>query len=184
MIIHEDYVKYMSKNKNNIIVLSLLFLEVILIGCTSSESQRPQQVDVAKRIEEKCKTKKSENSGSTNSGCTIKLSDLFDFYWDQMYVFDLAVEDNVISNEIGSAFSSTSPYNSTKWFFLKDGKVVHFEEKLIKEIDKPIEIGGVEFEIKDAERKFAVYDRNAIFEVVELGVGDGKFKYLKCVTCN
>ncbi len=58
----------MSKNKNRIFVLSFVFLEVFVGGCISNQNQTGQQVEVAKRIEEMCKTKITENPESTKSG--------------------------------------------------------------------------------------------------------------------
>jgi hypothetical protein len=174
-----------KRNELEVIVIStILFCFAFGAGCSSDKAPFINEGDLTKRIDELCVTRTNENDDPNKAECIINLKDLFEFSWDQMYVFDLAVEDDVISDQIGSPFSSNTSDYSTKWFFLKDGKVVRFEERQVKEIDKPVSNGDVVFEIKDSERKFALFNKESKFKVVKMNVGDGKFKYLKCLTCD
>jgi hypothetical protein len=181
----ERFRKNMKKRKKTIFTLILSICIFWLSSCKTNDLPTISlENDLQKKIIEDCKQNTTQSPNNSIKNCQVKLNDLFEFSWDIMYVFDAAVDDNVISEQIGKKFLSTSSYYSKKWFFLKDGKIVNFNEKVIKEIDKPIENGDVDFEIRDSQHKFAAFKNNSAFDVDELNVGNGRYYYLKCVTCN
>lgn len=96
----------------------------------------------------------------------------------------MAVEQKVVSKVIGEDFIFLSPYYSNKMFFAKDNKVVNFEQHIMPEVDVPFDDGDVDFEIKDSENKYAVFDKTSLFEVQRIETKNGEFYRLSCVNCN
>ena len=115
--------------------------------------------------------------------CEVKLDKIIESSWDKFYVFDFSVEDQVISKEIGTQFSSTSPYYSSKWFFIKDGHITHFEQRIIPEVDKPNKNGDIDFEIRNSQNKFSVFEKDSLFKAEKHKLTDGDFYELKCLNC-
>jgi hypothetical protein len=164
-------------------VLLFFVAGLFTLTCRPAPSQEQELHNWALRIAELCKSQALEKSVSKDSGCVLKAKEIFKFSWDRLYVFDPAVEDNVIRQRIGSEFTTASEIGSVKWFFMREGKVILLEEKPIQKIDRPVNKGDVKVEITDALKKFSEIEPEDGLEVNELQVGDGTFTYLKCVSC-
>ncbi|HLA95862.1 MAG TPA: hypothetical protein VK612_09090 [Pyrinomonadaceae bacterium] len=124
-----------------------------------------------------------ELASRTNNRDPLTIYSMTNFDWDKLYVFDLAVEDDEISQVLGIEFQSTSNQYSKKWFFEKGGVIVEREQKFIDEIEKPTKAGDVEFDITDSVRKFAVFKRDDLFTVEEKKIQGGRYFLLHCSTC-
>ena len=115
--------------------------------------------------------------------CQFQLKDVTNFSWDRFFVFDLTVDNDVISKQIGSEFSSSIEYYSNKWFYLKDGELIHFEQRAIPEIDEYMKPGDIDFDISSSKDRYAVFDTKSVFEVNRIKVNGGEAFLLKCVNC-
>lgn len=143
-------------------------------SCKTQMPKEPIQEKISHYIGEKCIRRED---------CRIQIKDTMDFSYDKLYVFEMAVENDVIIRVLGSKFYSSSPYYSRKWFFLKDNQVVQSEQHLIPEIDNPIDDGDVDFEIKNVQEKYDVFGEDAVFEVERIKTDTGEFYRLHCVSC-
>lgn len=156
------------------ILLTLTFCLFFSCQLPASKSDEPIAGKIVKHIRENCSESKT---------CQLNLGEVTGFSWDKLYVFDMAVEQEVISKVIGEDFLFLSPYYSHKMFFAKDNKVVNFEQHIIPEVDSPFDDGDISFEIKDSENKYAVFDKNSLFEVERIKTKDGEFYQLNCINC-
>lgn len=156
--------------------LSLCFL---ISSCKSPNAAagdpvKVRVIDFVRR--EKCNPQKP---------CRISGSNLTNVSWNELHAFDLAVEDNVISEALGTAFSSTSRYHSRKIVFMKDKKIVYSEEHPVPEIDIPWKANDVDFDLSRYPKKYAVFGPEALFEIeiIKDITGKGEFYRLRCVNC-
>ncbi len=163
--------------------LGLLVFVVLCLNCAVKQNTHLENHIVEGKIETLCKFKSNANPTESESHYTVRLNEVFEFNWEKMYVFDYAVEDHVIFDQIGFQFKFPASNASDKWFFTKSGTVVYFEENPVEKIDEPIQEDDVQFEIKNSQTKFAVYTPDNIFEVEFRRLDSGKFLYLKCISC-
>ncbi len=169
-------IKYKQLNSMCFKLLFFLVTICFLFSCKTATqiNNRPINEALLGYIQSNCNFEKT---------CRMELAKATEFSWDHLYVFDIAVEDNIISEKLGVKFNSVSQFYSQKWFFVKDGQIIQAEEKVIEEIDNPIKNGDIDFEIKDSQNKFALFDENSVFEVEEMKIGSKKYYYLKCNNC-
>ncbi len=95
----------------------------------------------------------------------------------------MSVEDHVISKIIGKEYSSTSEYYSNKLFFIQDKQVVESERHIMPEVDEPFHNGDVDFEFKDSENKYIVFNNDSKFEIEKIKLKTGEFYRLHCINC-
>ena len=120
-----------------------------------------------------------------NKPCKIQIKDATNFSWDKLYVFDRAVESDVISELLGIKYSSTSPYYSRKWFFVKDNQIVQTEEHILYEIDKSVDNGDVLIEEANPKEKYSIFTEDSLFEVSKNKLNaDEHYFYLTCLNCD
>jgi hypothetical protein len=63
-----------------------------------------------------------------NVPCIIRIKDLTDFQWDQMYVFSYGANQELIERAIKTPFPAYVEFKR-QIIFLKDGKIVHWENE-------------------------------------------------------
>lgn len=112
-----------------------------------------------------------------NKPCKIKIKDAINFSWDRLYVFDIAVEDNVISEILGIEYSSNLPEYSRKWIFVKDNQIVYAAEHTIYEIDKPVRNGEVLLNEEHPKENYSVFNRDSSFEVSKNRLDDNEYYF-------
>jgi len=157
---------------------SALLVSIVCLFFSCQTLKSKSNEPIAKKISEYVR-----NNCLESKTCQIKLKETMDFSWDKLYVFDMSVEQQVLSSIIGEDFSSSSPYYSNKMFFTKGNKVVDFEQHLIPEVDNPFGDGDVDFEIKDAQNKYTVFNADSIFKVERIKTETGEFYRLHCINC-
>lgn len=115
--------------------------------------------------------------------CIIRLDEVMEFPWDRLYFFEDNVEESEISKILGIQYVSGTPYYSRKWFFLKDGKIVQSAIREIPEVDRRIEAGEVDFEMKDSVNNYLIIERGSNFSVERIPCEGGEFYRLHCTNC-
>lgn len=164
------------KNSNQIKAVSL-FLLICFLFCSCNRKELNNKIinnQIGEYIRKNCQI---------NKPCKIQLKDVTDFSWDKLFVFDMAVESDVISKTLGTEYSSSSPYYSYKWFFVKNNQIVRSEEHIIYEIDKPMSAGDVSFVIKDSQKKFRIFDNAVVFDLERHNFHDSEIYSLDCANC-
>jgi hypothetical protein len=92
---------------------------------------------IASRVRAQCETAKP---------CIIRISDLTDFQWDEMYAFRYSASSDQIEQVIGVPLTETGQF-TRKVVFRWRGKVVHYED-LPTQVDNFVD-GQVDFDIPD-----------------------------------
>lgn len=155
----------------------LLLLNVCLLcSCYQIRSNNePINRQISEYIRQTCEE---------NKPCKIQIKNVTDFSWDKLYVFNEAVESDVISKILGKNYSSTSPYFSRKWFFVKDNQIVRTEEHILYEVDVPVDNGNVLLTEDNPKQKFSIFGQDSIFEVSKNKLSDNEFYYYsRCINC-
>ena len=158
----------------------LIILLIACVFCSCYLTRLPKNEPIAKHISEYILANCQENYP-----CTIRLKDATDFSWDKLYVFDIAIENDVITKMVGTTkFTSSGDY-SRKWFFVKDDQVVRFEEHILSAVDEPVANGSVLLEEGNPKEKYSIFSQDAAFEVVKNKLSDDEhYYYLTCINCN
>lgn len=157
----------------------LLLLLSLCLLCSCSQP-RINNEPINKRISEYIRQTCEENKP-----CKIEIKNVTDFSWDKLYVFDEAVENDVISKFLGINYSSTFPYYSRKWFFVKDNQIVRTEEHILYEIDMPVDNCSVLLTEDNRKEKFSIFNRDSTFEVSKNRLNDNEsYYYLRCINCS
>ncbi len=157
---------------------SLFLILLVCLICACKESSRKSSEPISEKISEYVQKNCKESKN-----CTLNLKDITNFSWDKMYFFDMSVEENVISKVVGKKFSSASKYYSNKLFFIQDNQVVESEQHIMPEIDKPFHNGDVDFESKNSQNRYIVFNNDSKFEVEKIKLNDGEFYRLHCINC-
>lgn len=118
-------------------------------GSNSIESK------IAGRVRAQCETAKP---------CIIRISDLTDFQWDEMYVFRYSASIDQIEQVIGAPVSEKTQF-TRKLVFRLHGNVVHSEE-LRTQVDNFLD-GQVDFDIPDKDFYKLYRVDSAVFRVVK-----------------
>lgn len=124
-----------------------------------------------------------QNSCTSNNTCEITLSRATKFEWDKFYFFDMNVEDAIISKVLGFEYKSLTPNYSRKWIFLKNNELVLAEEDQIPEVDRPMEVGDIDFDLSDQRGNYAAFTNKSNFEAVGIAIDNGTFYRLRCINC-
>ena len=99
----------------------LMFALMMLFGCSKSGQ-------IEQRIGERI------NSCKPSEPCIVRITDLTDFQWDQMHVFEYGARLDEIEKALGTSFPNYVEF-TRRLVFLKDGKIVYRE-------DEPTDIEG------------------------------------------
>lgn len=154
-------------------VLLCIFL---ISSCNSTfNTEISASETVYKYIVENCREEK---------GCEISLKKATDFSWDKLYVFRENVETEEINKLLNISYHHSSPYYSRKWFFVKDSKVVKFQEFIMSDIDDPVEDNDILLQRENPKHDYQVFDRNEVFKVSKNKLEENKhYYYLTCKSC-
>ena len=156
-------------------IASVIVSSVFALACDPYSRQGPVALKMSKELRASCKPEQP---------CHLKAADMTDVSWDQLYVFDSRVERDVIFKRLGTTVEIPGPYYSNKWFFMNEGKIVHFEQKIIPEVDVPMKDGDVDIEPSDATKDFGKFRREDLFRVEKINTNPGEAFRLKCSTCD
>lgn len=115
------------------ILIGLMVLVVSGCGFNNIESK------IASRVRAQCQTPKP---------CIVRISDLTDFQWDEMYAFTYSASSDQIEQIIGVPLAEKVQF-TRKVVFRWNGKVVHYEE-LPTQVDNFLD-GQVDFDISDKD---------------------------------
>ena len=115
------------------------FLITILVLALSGCGSNNIESKIASKVTAQCNTPKP---------CIIRISDLTDFEWDQMYVFRYSASIDQIEQVIGVPVTERAQF-TRKVVFLWHRKVVHCEE-LPTQVDNFLN-GQVDFDIPDKD---------------------------------
>jgi hypothetical protein len=142
------------------------FILLALSGCGSNSIESK----IAGRVKAQCETPKP---------CIIRISDLTDFQWDEMYAFRYSASVDQIQQVIGVPVTEKVQFTRKVVFRLR-GKVVHYEE-LPTQVDNFLD-GQVDFDIpeKDFYRLYRV--DSAVFQVNKKEFENGVYYELRQVT--
>jgi hypothetical protein len=155
-------------------VLVIIFTVCILGSCKAPRADEPVNEQIRLNIQKNC---------AEGKPCQVRLKDSTNFSWDKLYVFDIAVEPDVISEMLNINFDSSGSY-SRKWFFIKDNQVVHFEQKVIIVGGDSVVDGDVSLNEDAAQEKYSIFGQDALFEVSKNKYdGTRSYYYLRCVNC-
>lgn len=161
-------VKYMLK--------SIIIVLILTMSCNTASNRNSNEI--------KLLINHFVSANCVNTAkCSIKLNEFTKFNWDKLYFFDMAVETATIAKVINHDFSDSSDYYSRKLIFMKGKKVVHIEKYLILEVDEPIKDEDIDFEVKDSQNKYAVYNSNSTFKIDIIKTDTGEFYRLSCIDC-
>jgi hypothetical protein len=101
----------MTMKRFSILTLALL----LMLGCSSSGL-------IEQRIGKKV------DSCKPDTPCIIRIKDLSDFQWDQLYVFSYGTGLDEIQKVLDTSFPDYVEFKR-RLVFLKDGKIVHREDE-------------------------------------------------------
>lgn len=94
--------------------LSVL-IAMLFFGCSNSQTSEQR---VGKRV----------NACSASSPCIVKITDVTDFSWDQMHVFEAGATLDEIQKSIGTNFPGYVEF-TRRIVFMKSGAIVHREDE-------------------------------------------------------
>lgn len=138
---------------------------VAVSGCRSNNIESK----IGRRVGAQCETSKP---------CIIRISDLTDFQWDEMYVFTYIAASDQIEQIIGVPVAERVQF-TRKVVFRWHGKVVHNEE-LPTQVDNLLD-GQVVFDIPDEDFYKLYRVDSAVFQVSKREFEDGVYYELKQV---
>jgi hypothetical protein len=131
---------------------------LLTLNCTKSGLIEPLVVGRAKS----CKP---------NTSCIIRMKELTDFEWDQMYVFSPGASQEFIEKSLGTPFPDYVEFKR-RFVFLKAGKIVHREDDPT-DIEHPID-GQVSFAESYAEPSHWLFSpETAVFNAEKRVFGNG-----------
>jgi hypothetical protein len=143
----------------------IAFMLVAVSGCRSNNIESK----VAGRVREQCETAKP---------CIIRISDLTDFQWDEMYAFSYSASIDQIEQIIGAPVTEKGQF-TRKLVFRWQGKVVHYEE-LPTQVDNFLD-GQVDFDIPNNDPYKLYPVSSAVFRVDQKQFEDGTYYELNQV---
>ena len=159
------------RNRKIGFVLSIVFVISLVSGC--NPKVKDEVVSLIKK------------NSSSDEKCTLKMSEITPFIWDEFYFFDRALPDQEVNEILGTQvrfFDSPFSHGTHKLIFFKNGEVVH-SEKQSTHIEESLD-GEVRFDIIDHSKKYGKFPKGAVFEVEKLKSGNGEHYLLTCINCN
>jgi hypothetical protein len=129
------------------LLIGFILLAVSGCGCNNLEGK------IAGKVRAQCETSKP---------CIVRISDLTDFQWDEMYAFRYSASIDQIQQVIGVLVTEKVQFTRKLVFRLR-GKVVHYEE-LPTQVDNFLD-GQVDFDIPDKDFYKLYRVNSAVFRV-------------------
>lgn len=152
----------------NCVVLIIIIFSLFITGCNNRVTK---EIGVFIR-----------NNCNFDEPCTVKLSEITSFSWNEFYFFDKSILDGEANKILGKQiFDSPFSGNTNKLVFLRDGNPIHSEEQ-VTNIEMKLD-GEVYFEI-DQSKKYERFLRDSEFKVKILKSTDGKYYKLSCTNCS
>jgi hypothetical protein len=143
------------------VVLNIILLSCFFVGCQSNNAFEDEILAEIKLC-------------SSESTCTINISQIMNFEWDEMYIFKYNATYDDVQKAIGLPPKEYTEF-TRKIIFTSNGKVVYFKEL-------PTDISGVLeneiiFDIDDAVTYKSYFVKDATFSVAKEEIKEGKYFY-------
>ncbi|HYW71744.1 MAG TPA: hypothetical protein VE961_11955 [Pyrinomonadaceae bacterium] len=122
------------------------FIVIFLIGCGGSRT-------IEQQIGERLKACGSQP-------CIVRITDVTDFPWDKMYVFEAGATHEQIEKSLGTTFPDYVEF-TRRIVFLKNGKIIRREEQPA-DVEHPVN-GQVAFAETYTDPYWAFTPANAVF---------------------
>jgi hypothetical protein len=106
--------------------------------------------------------------------CIFKISEITDFQWDKMFVFDYAVPDDEIAKHLGTEYGGGEQFKR-QLVFLKDGKIIH-QENLLTHVSDSVD-DAVQFDGLTYNNPLSFTPDTAVFKAQKYAVGYGDINY-------
>ena len=145
-----------------------LLLGIVVFALSSCASNGIES-RIAGRVKAQCEIPKP---------CIIRISDLTDFQWDEMYVFKYSASIDQIEQVIGAPVNEKTQFTRKVVFRLR-GNVVHSEE-LPTQVDNFLD-GQVDFDLPDKEFYKLYRVDSAVFRVEKKEFENGVYYDLRQV---
>jgi hypothetical protein len=142
---------------------TLAFLVAILfLSCSNSQTIEQQ---IGKRM----------NACSASTQCTVKITDVTDFWWDQMHVFEAGATLDEIQKSIGTNFPGYVEF-TRRIVFLKNGAIVYREDEPTN-VEHPV-VGQVSFAESYTDPHWSFTPANAVFRAEKKTFSGGTYYVL------
>lgn len=147
-----------------LLLIGLMLLAVSGCGANNIETR------IAGRVRAQCETP---------NPCIVRISDLTDFQWDEMYVFLYSASVDQMEQVLGAPVTEKDEF-SRKVVFRWQGKVVRYEE-LPTDVSNLVD-GEVVFDVADREYYKLYSVDSAVFRVEKKEFSNGIYYELRQVT--
>lgn len=109
----------------------------------------------------------------------VKMNEITPFEWDTLYIFDDRATEYLINNKLQIPLNNFHEF-SHKMIFMKDGKIVHFEEEDYYPSERPS--NTLYFDLYDYKTKYMKFTpESAVFKFYLTRVDEGTFYDLEPV---
>lgn len=127
--------------------LCILTFTILLAGCSRSG---PIEQRIGERID----------ACNPTVPCLVRITDVTDFQWDQMHVFEAGASLDEVKKSLGTEFPGYVEF-TRRIVFLKDGRIVHREDEPT-DIERPVN-GKVSFAESYTDPHWSYTPETAVF---------------------
>ena len=131
----------------------------LLLGCSRSGTVERQ---IGNRVK----------ACTPSAPCIVKIKDVTEFQWDQLYVFESGASLDEIRKSIGTDYPDYVEFKR-RLVFLKDGRIIHREDEPT-DVEGPAN-GEVSFAESHSDRHLSFTPEKAVFRAEKKTFNDGVY---------